>query len=197
MTKIVRGRQARWQEARSWAETAVARAYAPRSPQDLLGIYLNDHLAGATGGVELARRMAGALPDPDRRATLQRLAADIAQDRQALLDLMAVLGVPVRHYKAGAAWAAEKAARLKLNGSLVSRSPLSSLEELEMLRLGVEGKAAGWRTLRELADTGAGSRLDSDTLDRLMARAREQASLLEELRVRAAAQLMEPRPATS
>jgi hypothetical protein len=41
----------------------------------------------------------------------------------------------------------EKAARLKLNGHLLARSSLSSLEEVEMLRLGVEGKAAGWRTL--------------------------------------------------
>jgi hypothetical protein len=74
--------------------------------------------------------------------TLQRLAADIAHDRRALLELMAVLGLPVRHYKLSAAWTAEKAARLKLNGRLLGRSPLSSLEELEMLRLGVEGKAA-------------------------------------------------------
>jgi hypothetical protein len=36
---------------------------------------------------------------------------------------------------------------------LTSRSPLSNLEELELLRLGVEGKAAGWRTLRVLACT--------------------------------------------
>ena len=28
-----------------------------RSAQDPLGIYLNDHLAGATGGLELARRV--------------------------------------------------------------------------------------------------------------------------------------------
>jgi hypothetical protein len=48
-----------------------------------------------------------------------------------------------------------------------------------MLRLGVERKAAGWRTLRALAD--AGSRLDRDRLNELMARAREQADLLEEL----------------
>jgi hypothetical protein len=39
------------------------------------------------------------------------------------------------------------------------RSPLSDLEELELLRLGVEGKAAGWRTLRTQADTDA--RLDA------------------------------------
>jgi hypothetical protein len=36
---------------------------------------------------------------------------------------------------------------LKLNGSLWSRSPLSGVAELEILRLDVEGKAAAWRTL--------------------------------------------------
>jgi hypothetical protein len=64
-----------------------------------------------------------------------------------------------------------------------------------MLRLGVEGKAAGWRTLRTLADTD--SRLNRDRLDELIARARQQADLLEELRVQAAAHLInaEPGPA--
>jgi hypothetical protein len=195
MTKIVQGQQTRWQDARNWAEGALARARAPQSRQDLLGIYLNDHLAGATGGMELARRLAASHPDPGQRITLQRLAAEITQDRRALLDLMAALGLPVRHYKLSAAWAAEKAARLKLNGRLLSRSPLSSLEELEMLRLGVEGKAAGWRTLRALAD--ADSRLDRDRLDELMARARQQADLLEELRVQAAAHLIEAEPGTA
>jgi hypothetical protein len=89
---------------------------------------------------------------------------------------------------------AEKAARLKLNGRLLSRSPLSSLEELEMLRLGVEGKAAGWRTLRTLAETD--SRLNRGRLDELMAGAREQAGLLEELRVQAAAHLIDAEPGT-
>jgi hypothetical protein len=195
MSKIVHGQLARWHGARSWAEGALARARAPQSPQGLLGIYLNDHLAGATGGMELARRMVGSHHDPAQRMTLQRLAAEISHDRRALLDLMAALGLPIRHYKLSAAWAAEKAARLKLNGRLLSRSPLSSLEELEMLRLGVEGKAAGWRTLRALAD--ADSRLDRDRLDELMARARQQADLLEELRLRAAAQLIKAEPRTA
>jgi hypothetical protein len=188
MTKIVNGRQTRLREARSWAEGALARARAPQSRQSLLAIYLNDHLAGATGGVELARRMAAWYPVPGQQETLERLKAGIAQDRRALLEVMAILGMPVRRYKVGVAWAAEKAARLKLNGSLISRSPLSNLEELEMLRLGVEGKAAGWRTLRELAD--ADDRLNRATLDGLITRAREQADLLEELRVQAAARLI-------
>ncbi|HEX7267370.1 MAG TPA: hypothetical protein VF256_08095 [Streptosporangiaceae bacterium] len=64
-----------------------------------------------------------------------------------------------------------------------------------MLRLGVEGKAAGWRTLRALADVG--SRLDRDRLDELMARAREQADLLEELRAGAAVHLIEAESGTA
>jgi len=150
----------------------------------LLGIYLNDHLAGATAGVELAHRMARSNTGPGAGETMQRLAAEIAQDRATLRKIMTRLDIPARAYKIGAAWIGEKAGRLKPNGHLRSRSPLSNLEELEMLRLGVEGKAAGWRTLRVLADTEP--RLDAGRLDDLMARARSQADLLEELRIRAA-----------
>jgi hypothetical protein len=155
---------------------------------ELLGIYLNDHLAGATLGVELAHRMARSRTGPGAGSTMERLAAEIAQDRSALQEFMAGLGIPARVYKVCAGWIGEKVGRLKLNGRLRSRSPLSNLEELEMLRLGVEGKAAGWRTLRVLADSDP--RLDSARLDSLMSRARSQADLLEELRVRAAAEVI-------
>ena len=101
---------------------------------------------------------------------------------------MASLGVTVRAYKVGAAWIGEKAGRLKFNGRLLARSPLSDLEELELLRLGVQGKAAGWRTLRAQAD--ADTRLDAGRLDELFSRARSQADQLEELRVRAASHVI-------
>ena len=161
--------------------------------QGLLGIYLNDHLAGATGGVELARRVAASRRREEAGDALRRFAADIAADRAALLEIMAALGVPVRAYKVCAGWIGEKAGRLKLNGRLLSRSPLSSLEELEIMRLGVTGKAAGWRTLRLLADTDP--RLDRVRLDELIARADGQVGLLEDLRVRAARFALGPGPA--
>ena len=149
--------------------------------QDLLGVYLNDHLAGATLGVSLARRMvASAEPGSERATVLSRLAAEITEDRSALLRIMAKLGIQVRRYKVFAAWAGEKAGRLKLNGYLLTRSPLSDLEETEFLGLGVEGKAAGWRTLRELA--GQDRRLDAGYLDDLIARADHQAGVLDSLR---------------
>jgi hypothetical protein len=164
-----------------------------QGPQDrgghgLLGIYLNDHLAGATAGLELAHRMTKAHTGPGGGEPIRRLTAEIAQDRSALLSMMAELGVTSRSYKVYAAWIAEKAGRLKPNGHLRSRSPLSNLEELEMLRLGVEGKAAGWRTLRVLADSD--QRLDADQLEELIARAHRQSDLLEEFRVRAADEMI-------
>src|SRR6202020_1434544 len=156
------------------ANTAAGRR---RSRPDLLGIYLNDHLAGAIIGAELARRAAPSAQGTDA-GPLQRLAGEVTQDRVTLLRMMSALGIPVRSYKACAAWLGEKAGRLKLNGRLLTRSPLSNLVELEMLRLGVEGKAAGWRTLRAAAEID--SRLDARQLDELIARARSQADLLEE-----------------
>jgi hypothetical protein len=162
----------------------LAAARTGRPAHGLLGIYLNDHLAGATGGAELARRAAAARRGGPAGDALRRFAAEVAADRAALLDIMATLGIPVRAYKAYAGWLGEKVGRLKLNGHLLTRSPLSSLEELELLCLGVTGKAAGWRTLRLLAE--ADPRLDRGRLDGLIARADSQLGLLEELRVRAA-----------
>jgi hypothetical protein len=160
-----------------------------RAGHDLLGVYLNDHLAGATGGIELARRMAAsAEPGSEAADILRKLVAEIAADRNALIRIMGALAIPLRSYKVFAAWAGEKAARLKLNGHLMTRSPLSSLEELEILRLGVEGKAAGWRTLRVLAERD--SRLDAEGLDLLLARATRQSVTLEDLRTATAEQML-------
>jgi uncharacterized protein DUF1990 len=171
------------------AEIAPPGKEAATATQDLLGIYLNDHLAGATTGTGLARRMAAsAEPETKRAATLSRLASEITADRAALLRIMATLGTPVRGYKVFAAWAGERAGRLKLNGRLLTRSPLSDLEETEMLRLGVDGKAAGWRTLRALAERD--SRLDAGRLDDLLARADRQSSELESLRISTAERLL-------
>lgn len=54
----------------------------------MLGIYLNDHLAGSTAGVGLARRIARAHRRTPRGPELARLANEIAQDRHDLLAIM-------------------------------------------------------------------------------------------------------------
>ena len=117
----------------------------------LLSIYLNDHLAGATAGRELARRAAGSNPEGDLGDFLARLAEEVEEDRQALISLMARLEVPEDRVKQVAGWSAEKAGRLKLNGRLIGYSPLSRVTELEALLLGITGKLALWRALERLA----------------------------------------------
>jgi hypothetical protein len=97
--------------------------------------------------------------------------------------------VPIRHYKVAAGWFADNTGRLKPNRHLLRRSPLSDLLELEMLRLGVEGKAAGWQTLQTVADTDPGPGLDRGRLDELLRRARAQADTLEKLRIQQVAAL--------
>lgn len=153
----------------------------------LLGIYLNDHLAGAMAGVELARRLVRTESEWAGNGKLERLAEEIEQDRATLLEIMAALGEPVRRLEMLTGWAAQKVGRLKLNGRVVTRSPLSRLVEFEAMRLAVEGKVAGWRTLRARAE--ADPRLDAARLDELIAGGRSQVTRLERLRSRAAAEL--------
>ena len=88
----------------------------------LVATYLNDHLAAATAGVELIRRAAGN-HGGERGAELSRLADEIAEDREALRDLMKRLDVAESSVKKAAGWLGEKAGRLKPNDHLdVSRA---------------------------------------------------------------------------
>ncbi|MDK1347880.1 hypothetical protein QNO09_32285 [Streptomyces sp. 378] len=155
---------------------------APATDMSLLGIYLNDHLAGATAATARMRYLLRSCTGSPLADALAPVAAEMADDRTSLLGIMRRLDVPVRRYKVYTGRAVEQMGRLKSNGSLVRRSPLSTLWELEVLALGVEGKLAGWETLRDLATTD--ERLDAGRLDELIERARLQHATLEELRHR-------------
>jgi hypothetical protein len=123
----------------------------------LLAIYLNDHLAGATGGTELARRARGQNRGTPLGEFLEQLTAEIEEDRNRLEQVMDELGVGRDRIKAVAAWGAEKLGRLKLNGQLLGYSPLSPLVELEALYIGITGKRQLWRALAQvLGPTFAG-----------------------------------------
>ncbi|WP_340374464.1 hypothetical protein U5640_04300 [Streptomyces sp. SS7] len=154
----------------------------------VLDVYLNDHLAGATAGAELARRMVREHDDPAYAEDLRRLAAEIAQDRRSLLGVLADLGIPVRHHKVYAAWLGEKAGRLKPNGRLLRRSGLAVLVECEAMRLGVQGKALLWRSL--LAASPREPRLEPVRLRELLERAEGQLRAVDELHRRAATALL-------
>jgi hypothetical protein len=150
--------------------------------EDGLSIYLNDHLAGATAGVMLARRAVGGA-----------IAAEIEEDRATLTAIMDRLGVRQDPVKVALGWTAVQAARLRFATELIRRAPLSRLEQVEALALGVEGKLALWQALSRTH--GSDPRLDGVDLAELIARARSQRRRLERLRMAAAdeAFVSEPR----
>jgi hypothetical protein len=150
-----------------------------------LAVYLNDHLAGSTAVLELVRRAAGEYEGSELGTFLSRLAGEFEEDREALRRVMSAAGVREQAAKLALAWLAEKAGRLKLNGSILSRSPLTPLVELEAVELGVHGKVLLWHVLRARLPPGSAA-VD---LDELIARAERQAAELEEHRVAAGAAL--------
>lgn len=164
------------------SETRRSPSLSP-GPERLIGIYLNDHYAGSTGGTALVRRMARVHRGGPAGPCLAELAEEIAEDRESLAEIMTALDVRVKRARNVTVRFAEKVGRVKPNGRLVSRSPLSDVLELEALRLGVEGKLALWRTLTNVARIE--ERIDSAAVERLAARAERQICLLEGLRLAA------------
>jgi hypothetical protein len=149
-----------------------------------LRIYLQDHLAGSTAGLELARRARGANEGSEYGPPLAQIADEIEADRRHLQGIMEDLGFGGDTLKNIAAWGFEKVGRLKLNGQLTGYSPLSRVVELEGLLTGITGKWGLWVALLELAP--AEPRLDAALLERLRDRAEAQRATVEELREKAA-----------
>jgi len=152
--------------------------------QKYLRIYLQDHLAGATAGLELARRTRGANEGTGYGHELAKIADEIEADRRQLEGIMEDLGFGADRLKNITAWGLEKVGRLKLNGELTSYSPLSRVVELEGLLTGITGKKGLWIALLELA--ASEPRLDAALLERLRDRAEEQRATVEGLRETAA-----------
>jgi hypothetical protein len=148
-----------------------------------LAIYLNDHLAGATLGVELARRLRSSNQgDGEFGEPLAQVCAEIEEDRRTLVRLMEQQGVGADPVKPVLAKVAERLGRLKLNGRLRGYSPLSRVLELEFLSGLVGGKLQLWNALEQ----SFGESLDGFDFHDLAARADSQGQRLEDLHLAAA-----------
>ncbi len=152
--------------------------------EKLLRIYLQDHHAGSTTGLELARRLHGNNKGNEYGQPMAKIVDEIAADRKALESIMDDLGFGADKIKDIGAWALEKAGRLKLNGQITGYSPLSRVVELEGLTTGISGKIALWVSLLQIAPEEP--RLDAAHLERLRERGESQRATVEELRERAA-----------
>ncbi len=149
---------------------------------ELLGHYLNDHLAGSVAGRDLAEQIAEKHAGTPVGQLMSELVADIEADQSTLEELMERLGVDKSRLKQAGGWMTEKLTRLKLNDTLTGSEPLSRLMQMETLSVGIEGKLALWRSLQSLRFPQG----DIADLDRLVRRAQDQLERLEPHRIDAA-----------
>ncbi len=153
------------------------------SNNELLGVYLNDHLAGSASGTELAQKLKEQ-SDGAEAQFFTDLAEQIEADRATLENVMSALGIGRSSMKEAAGWMLEKVSRLKLNAALSGSFELKRMTECETLSLGVEGKRLMWVALNEVY--GGDPRLANYNLPNLIRRAEEQRAGLEQRRLVAA-----------
>ncbi len=148
---------------------------------ELLRIYLEDHVAGATAGAQRAARLAEAEAGSPDGPALATFATDVSTDRDALLTLLDVAGVEPSRLKTTMASVGEKLGALKLNGRLTERSPLTTLVELEAMQMAVRGKRSLWETLLDAMPATTGIDIGG-----LITRADDQLALLSDVHARRA-----------
>lgn len=156
---------------------------SPRNPdlhldRDLLALYLNDHLAGATAGVGRAERMAEQYRDLPEHGSLSSLCTQLREERARLESLIGELGMAQSSWRQSLARVGEELGRLKLNRRLLARSPMSPLLEVELLRGAVNAKRGMWQVLTELSPALG---LVADEWRQLDKQALEQSNSLDEV----------------
>jgi hypothetical protein len=153
---------------------------------NLMG-YLNDHLAGAAAGIQLAERCRDRDPGSELGLVLQAMVIEIKQDREVLERVIRVLGGSPDRMKRGVALGAERLGSLRMWLPMLGPGSEESarLEEVEVLSLGIEGKRLMWAALAQLSSTDA--RLSGFPFPELKQRAKSQRDRLERFRLRLAA----------
>jgi len=160
---------------------------------DLLKVYLNDHLAGSAAAVDLVGRMRQRDEGTPIVSFLTGLGPEIEADKATLEAVMGRLGVPASPVKQLAGKVMEKLSRLRLDEHVTGGAAVTRLMELETLSLGIEGKLSLWRSLQQVA--AARPELAEFDLAVLGDRAISQRAGLEPYRLASAAEAFAPPPA--
>jgi len=122
----------------------------------LLEVYLNEHLAGSAAAVDLVGRVRAQNEGTALASFLAGLQGEIEADRETLQAVMGRLGVPASTLKQLAGKVAETLSRLRLDEHITGGAVVTRLMELETLSLGIEGKLSMWHSLQQVADARPG-----------------------------------------
>lgn len=152
-----------------------------------LEIYLRNHEAAAQAGYDLCRRTTASHQGKTYADELGEITDEVKQDLSSLRAMMRDISVHPDPLLSTALRVGERVGRLKPNGHLLRRAPLSDLVEIEAMLDAVRAKAAGWQALTA---AGAQSWIRSADLAELSRRADSQIDRLVGIHQAVAAQVL-------
>lgn len=151
-----------------------------------LEVYLTDHLAGATAGVNLAQMAAQEHRADEHGAFFGEIASEIKADFGVLEQLVEDLRIQKSATKTAAAEIGSKMMAPKFVGG--DDDELNAFITLETLSMGVEGKVCMWKALKTVAS--GHPELERLDLDDLIARGESQRERIESTRLEIAPQAL-------
>src|SRR5437870_3865010 len=112
-----------------------------------LDSYLNDHLAGSVGALELVDHWSELYDGRPLAKFLSALRKDIKADQKTLRELMRALGTKESSVRPAGAWVAEKLSRARFAVASDDAGGLGLVLALETMVMGITGKKLLWRAL--------------------------------------------------
>jgi hypothetical protein len=149
-----------------------------------LHVYLNDHLAGATAGVDLVKT-AAENHDGELGEFFAQLADEITADYNGLTSLMDQMDAHASGAKEVLAKAGSVVSEAKFSGESTDDPEFGTFLTLETLSIGVEGKLCMWKALKVVQDDHP--ELKSTDIATFIERAQSQRDRLESKRLEVAA----------
>lgn len=155
-----------------------------------LATYLNDHLAGAVGAVEMIDHLIAVYRAKPIGQFCKELRDEITADQEELRKMMRAFEIKESSVRQAGAWIAEKLGRFKLRPEGEGAGDPGLFLAFEALVLGITGKRALWAALATVQnDWPELLRFD---LARLQDRAIEQAEQADAKRLEAAREALRP-----
>ena len=158
---------------------------------DDLASYLNDHLAGSVGALEMMDHLIKAYENKPIAQFCRELREEIGADQDELREIMRALDVKESGARKAGAWIGEKLGRIKLGLEGESARDPGLFIALEALVLGIKGKEVLWRALAVVQEGWPA--LQQFDFARLQKRAVEQGERVNAKRLEAARAALAPK----
>ena len=146
-----------------------------------LDSYLNEHLAGSIGALELIDHWVNAHKGESLGSFFVQTQKEIKADQDTLRHIMATLAIEESKVRKAGAWAAEKVGRARLIVAGDEPDSLGLVLTLEGLIMGITGKKLLWGSLA----AAKMPQLDSYNFEQLRRRAKQQVEQIEAERISA------------